>query len=166
MKNFENDNDAKNPSYSYYSRLLSKPYETLEALKKAEDEYRQKEEQKNSEKNARKDAAAKVEQACAALRSAKAEYIKNKKALDNEYLKNQKELAQKYTEDKENIKKDLIEKEEACTKLLNDFVKKYGSFHTTVTDGDTLISVSYDTSSNDFLDNMFKLFSDFHSIFN
>ena len=102
-------------SYGYYSKLLNKPFDTVEELKAAEDEYNK---------------AHEVELRKTEERKAKAKAI---------------EAAYKHSMDVRRTAQQAIrEADEEYYKLRNEFVKEYGSYHVSYsnTNGNEVVTVS------------------------
>ena len=93
------------PEYGFYSKLLKKPFDSLDELKEAEAEYNRINAEKIKQAEERKADAKAVEDA-------------RLKAL--QVRKEAAEMIRKAEDD--------------YNKLLNDFVKKYGSYHATYYD--------------------------------
>ena len=112
--------------FSYYSKLLKKPFDTLEALQKAEDEFKKAHEAELKAKEEKSTAAKEIQDAYVAYRKL---IIEHKKAEDEAYSN--------------------------YLKKRNEFIKKYGSYHMTYSSPDTIIKYNYDIFDN-FFDNIFK----------
>lgn len=108
-------------NYGYYSKLLKKPFDTLDELKVAEDEY--------NKANAEKIKLAEEKKA-----DAKAIEETYKKAMDTRRLASQ-----------------MIKDADAeYIKLLNEFIKKYGSYHVSVYDSNNNLNVTVSDLFNAF----------------
>ena len=101
--------------YGYYSKLLNKPFDTLEELKAAEDTHRKELEKKEQLANEKRVRAKEVEEAYAHSMQVRKEAQEMIRKADDEYYK-----------------------------LRTDFIKDYGSFHMTFSDnnGKKAVTVS------------------------
>ena len=108
-------------NYGYYSKLLKKPFDTLEELKAAEEEYNKANAEKIKLAEEKKAAAKEIEEAY-------------KKAMDTRKLASQ-----------------MIQEADAeYMKLRNDFIKKYGSYHVSVYDSNNNLNVTVSDLFNAF----------------
>ena len=121
-------------SYGFYSKLLKKPFDSLEELKAAEDEYNKAHAEELRKAEERKTRAKEVEDA---YRSALEVRKEAKKIIDE---------ANKKASDM------IRDTERHYDELKNAFVKDYGSFHMSYTNnnGQEIISFS------DLIDSFFK----------
>lgn len=102
-------------SYGYYSKLLKKPFDKLEDLKTAEDEYN------------------------------KAHEAELKKAEERKIRAKEIEEAYKHSMQVRKDANELIRKaDEAYYKLRNDFIKDYGSYHVSYSNsnGNEVVTIS------------------------
>jgi len=108
-------------NYGYYSKLLKKPFDTLEELKTAEDEY--------NKVNAEKIKLAEEKKADA-------------KAIEESYQKamNTRKLAGQM----------IQEADAEYIKLRNEFIKKYGSYHISIYDGSNNLNATVSDLFNAF----------------
>lgn len=113
----------KESDYSYYSRILNRPFDTLEDLKLAEKAFEEKNRIEFEKKQERKDAAAKVE------------------AAYNDYL----HLIA-------TSEKAIQEARDYYYSLRADFIKKYGSYHQSYSDKDATECKKYDSLFDAMLD--------------
>lgn len=97
----------KEQNYGYYSKVLKKPFDTIEELTKAEKEYQDEKSLETKKLDEKKEEAKKV-----------------KAAYDN-YIKT--------VEESNKVIKELRDKDykayQAYTELKNDFIEKYGYFY-------------------------------------
>ena len=119
-----------------YSKLLQKPFNNIAELRAAEDEFNKAHEAELKAKEEKK-AAAKVVEDAATLRITAEIEAKKQKA----------EAYQHYLETCDAIDAKVNETREAESKALKDFCDKYGSFHTTLTIGNTTYNYSYEVNS-------------------
>jgi chromosome segregation ATPase len=152
--------------YSYYSRVLNEPFETIEELREAEEAYYAKLKAKEDAAASKKADAKKVEDAFKALNAARKTYKDDLTVLTKQYsedLVNLKNCFEKYRDE---IKATLAEAEEAYSTALKNFTEKYPEgYHLTLKDGDfeTTISGARKTAAKptgNFLD-LFDLFFNF-----
>lgn len=141
-------------SYGYYSNLLKKPFDSLDELKKAEDDYNQAHKAELEKAEARKTEAKKVEEALKAQAEASAQARVDKRKAYKEYLSKCDEARAAYLEacDKANETANIAYKD--YQEKLKGFCDKYGSFHTTMNfvSGPTSCSITTDQDT----DNPFK----------
>jgi len=102
-------------SYGYYSKLLNKPFDTLDELKAAEEEYHKAHDEELKRAEERKQRAKAVEEAYRHSMDVRREANEAIRKADEEYYK-----------------------------LRNEFVKDYGSYHVSYSnkDGNEVVTVS------------------------
>lgn len=157
-------NDVKNyeANYGYYSKLLGKPFDTVEALVAAEKEEIAKRNAKQEKADAKKADAQKVEAAFKAANAAK-------RTFDTEVAEAQKACAKIIADAKAacaasiaESRKKLDAAENDYSKALKEFTAKHPEgYHMTFRDGDTVTNISraeYDTMVHDFYNSILKLF--------
>ena len=134
--------------YGFYSRVLQKPFDSLSALKAAEEAYYAEQKAKEDKAAQKKADAQKVEEAFKALNAARKVYKEELSQLTEEYSEALAELKETFEFGKKDIHDRLAEAEEAYSKALKEFTDKYENFHMTLKDGDfeTTISGSGNTS--------------------
>lgn len=153
--------------YSYYSKVLKEPFNTVAELKKAEEAYYAKLKVKEDKAAQKKADAQKVEDAFKALNAARKDYKEDLTALTHEYSENLAALKKSFECAKESIQKALADKEEQYAVALKAFTEKYPEgYHLTLKDGDfeTTISSSsseMDKAAIDPLANIFNLLFNF-----
>ena len=103
------------PAYGYYSKVLNKPFDTVEELCKAEDEFKLAEKKKQEELEVKRAEASKVEKAIDA-------YEEGKVVCDNAIAEAYKEYKEKVTK----AEKELTALQEVADKELNAFLEKDG----------------------------------------
>lgn len=123
-------------SYGFYSKVLNKPFDTVEELKEAEVEFAKAHEAELKAKEEKKAAAKAVEDAATLRITAEIEAKKQKAEAYKHYLETCDAIDAKVNETRE-----------AENKALKDFCDKYGSFHTTLTIGNTTYNYSYEVNS-------------------
>lgn len=156
--------------YSYYSKVLKEPFNTVAELKKAEEAYYAKLKAKEDKAAQKKADAVKVEEAFKALNAARKDYKEDIAALTHEYSENLAALKKSFEGAKAAIEKALADKEEQYAVALKAFTEKYPEgYHLTLKDGDfeTTISSASSASSEadraaiDPLANIFNLLFNF-----
>lgn len=149
-------------NYGYFSKLLNKPFDTVEELvaaEKAEIEARNAKLKKSEDKKAD---AKKVEEAFKAVNAAK-------KTYEAEALEAQKACAKiiadakaAYAQAVEASRKKVEAAEAKYAEAVKDFTAKHPEgYHMTLRDGDTITSIShaaYDSMVHDFYNSFLKLF--------
>lgn len=164
MRNFTNKqmlNDDKKPAdnvnkgnvtfttgdYSYYSKVLKEPFNTVAELKKAEEAYYAKLKAKEDKAAQKKADAVKVEEAFKALNAARKDYKEDIAALTHEYSENLAALKKSFEGAKAAIEKALADKEEQYAVALKAFTEKYPEgYHLTLKDGDFETTISSTSS--------------------
>ncbi len=153
--------------YIYYSRVLQKPFESVEELKVAEDAYYAELKAKEDKAAAKKADAAKVEDAFKALNQARKDYKENLLKLTSMYQEDLKKLKADFEADKTRVHAALADAETAYSTALKEFTDKYETYHLSLKDGDfeTTISgsstVNNDKKENSSLLNLFDLLFNF-----
>lgn len=137
--------------YGYYSKLLNKPFNSVEELKAAEKEYYEAQNKKQTEVAEKKALAHKVEDS----------YEK--------YMTTLEEGNKQITEFVEKIKKAQNEAYNSYLKDRNEFIDKFGSFHMTFVDKkpqvDTENNINIKKIYEDSLNNLFDVVKSFPFIF-
>lgn len=154
--------EAYQANYGYFSKLLSKPFDTVDELvaaEKAEIEARNAKLKKSEDKKAD---AKKVEDAFKAANAAK-------KIYEEEVLEAQKACAKiiadakaAYAQAVEASRKKVEVAEKTYSEAVKEFTAKHPEgYHMTFRDGDTVTSIShaaYDDMVHDFYNSFLKLF--------
>lgn len=136
--------------YSYYSRVLNKPFDSIEELREAEAVYRAELKAKEDKAAAKKADAQRVEDAFKAMNAARKDYKEKLTQLTEEYSKALTDLKKAFETGKADIHAQLAAAEEVYQKALKEFTSKYDSYHFTLKDGDfeTTISGSNKVNKN------------------
>ena len=150
--------------YSYYSKVLKEPFNTVAELKKAEAEYYAALKLKEDKAAAKKADAKKVEEAFKALNSARKSYKETLAAVTHEYSENLEALKKSFEEAKLSIQKSLASAEEKYAAELKAFTEKYPEgYHLTLKDGD--FETTIDSKAGTVTDPKTRLFT-FDDFFN
>lgn len=138
---------SEEASYGYYSRLLKKPFDTLDELKEAEAEYNRAHEAEIKAKEARK---AEAEEVKAAIKARLEAEVAAKKAKTEAY--------KAYLAACESAEKAVAEAKKVENAKLTDFCKKHPEgFHDTVTSGDITYTVNYNSNESAYVDPFIRL---------
>jgi chromosome segregation ATPase len=139
------------PTYSYYSKLLKEPFDSVEELALAEEAYYAKQKAKTEKALAKKADAQKVEDAFKALNTARKSYKEDLTQLTTEYAESLENLKKAFELGKKDIHDNLAAAEEAYSTALKAFTDKYPEgYHLTLKDGDFETTIS--SSSKTFTD--------------
>ncbi len=124
-------------TYRVYSDLLSKPFDSIEELERAEEEVRKAEEEKQNKLVVKKNEVELVKTA-----------IKNRVEAEHEARKAKAEAYKKYLTELDEIQDKFNKARDEERQCLSEFCKKYPEgFHDTIKIGD--ITYKYDYSEND-----------------
>lgn len=146
--------------YCYYSKVLKEPFDSIEALKEAEEAYFAKLQVKEDKAAEKKSDAMKVEAAFVALNAARKAYKEDLMEVTTKYSEDLIALKETYEKIRDDIRKRLESAEQEYETALNEFVNKYPEgYHLTLKDGDfeTTISGSVSKTPANTL-NLFDLF--------
>lgn len=128
--------------YGYYSRVLNKPFDSIEELREAEAAHRA-EIQAREDKVAQKKAdAQKVDDAFKAMNAARKEYKEKLNQLTKEYAEELTKLKDAFELGKKDIHSKMAAAEDTYKKALKDFTDRYESYHVTLRDGDFETTIS------------------------
>lgn len=128
-------------NYGYYSRVLNKPFDTLEELRKEEQEFLAAEEAKRQAAEQRKSDAANVEKAFKELNAAKRMYNEATAKAYSDYLEKAKALEEEYNTTLKTANNELVTKQELYDKALKAFIDAHPEgYHLTLKDGDNVIT--------------------------
>lgn len=151
--------EKKPESYGFYSKILSKPFDTLEELQKAEEDYRKEQEEKEAKIVAKKNDASKVEEAFKTLNAAKRTSNEKIREAKAEFQKIYSEAKSKYTEIVNAANAEIEDAEADYSAALREFTDKHPEgYHVTLKDGDNVTTISRSAS--------FDLLKDFDELFN
>lgn len=155
-KNLKNDENLKTDvkkntrDYSYYSRILEKPFDSIEELKEAEAVYYEAQRAKETKAATKKADAQKVEDAFIALNKARRTYKENLEALALEYSDSLIKLKEAFEGSRNDIKKALAEAEDNYSAAIKEFTDKYPEgYHLTLKDGDFETTISGSKTASD-----------------
>ena len=132
--------------YSYYSRVLNKPFDSIEELREAEAAYRAELKAKEDKAAIKKADAKKVEDAFKAMNAARKEYKQKLTQLTKEYAESLDNLNKAYELGQKDIQNQLAKAEESYQAALKEFTTKYNSYHLTLKDGDFETTISGNNS--------------------
>jgi chromosome segregation ATPase len=139
--------------YGYYSKLLQKPFDSVEELKMAEAEHMAKLKAKEDKAAAKKADAKKVEDAFKELNRSRKDYKDNLIKLTEVYQEDLRRLKADFESDRTRVEAALSDAETRYSNALKEFTDKYPEgYHITLKDGDfeTTISGSSTTSKNSY----------------
>lgn len=146
-------------TYSYYSNVLKKPFDSVEELTKAEDAYYAEQRAKEDKAAQKKSDAKKVEDAFKAMNQARRDYKENLTKLTAVYAEDLKKLKDAFDSDKSRIQNALADAENGYSIALKEFTDKYENYHVTLRDGDFETTISNDRQKSvDMLHRGFDLF--------
>lgn len=134
--------------YGFYSRVLQKPFDSLSALKAAEEAYYSEQKAKADKAAQKKADAQKVEDAFKALNAARKEYKEKLTQLTTEYSEALTDLKKAFDLGKADIHNTLAAAEDAYSKALKEFTDKYENYHMTLKDSDFETTISKQTSGD------------------
>ena len=148
-KNFKKPYARKSDrDYGYYSRVLNKPFDSIEELRAAEEAHLKEIRAKEDKVAQKKADAQKVEDAFKALNAARKVYKDNLLALTERYSKDLQEMKAAFEQNKHDEQRVLAEAEENYSKALKEFTSKYDSYHVTLKDGDFETTISGSQTKN------------------
>lgn len=165
--NFDKTCDRKNKnlkdeqSYSYYSRLLNKPFDTVEELRAAEEALRAEQRAKEDKAAQKKADAQKVDEAFKALNKARKEYKDELIALTEAYSNELKSLKTAFEDKRAVVQNKLAAAEENYATMLKAFTEKYEQYHLSLKDGDFETTISSNRSTSDNAVSIFDIFDSF-----
>ena len=155
--------------YSFYSKVLNKPFERLDDLKKAEEAYYAEQKLKEDKAAQKKADAQKVEDAFKALNAARKAYKEDLSALTKEYSEELEHLKKAYELGKKDITLKLTNAEETFDSELKKFSDTYGQYHfslkgddfETTISGNSTVSKNNATASSKAISDLFDLLFSF-----
>lgn len=149
--NQNNVNKEAKLGYSFYSRLLGKPFDTVEELAAAELEYYDKLRAKDEKAAAKKADAQKVEDAFKALNAARRDYKEKLNQLTEEFSAALTDLKKAYELGKSDLHNQLATAEQNYKDAIKAFGEKYPEgYHMTLKDGDFETTISSKSIKNAF----------------
>ena len=129
--------------YGFYSRVLQKPFDSLSALKAAEEAYYSEQKAKEDKAAQKKADAQKVEDAFKALNAARKEYKEKLTQLTTEYSEALTDLKKAFDIGKTDIHNTLAAAEDAYSEALKEFTEAHPEgYHVTLRDGDFETTIS------------------------
>ena len=149
MKDPKMTDPSKSSDYSYYSKLLQKPFDTVNELKRAEAAHLAELKAKEDKTAQRKADAKKVEDAFKYLNNARKAYKESLTKLTNTYTQDLKKLKADFESNRQSIHSALASAEDLYSKALKAFTDKYPEgYHLTLKDGDFETTLSSHTVSD------------------
>ena len=148
-----NNGKVEERNYSYYSRVLKKPFDSLRELKDAEATYYTELKVKEDKAATKKADALKVEEAFKALNTTRRVYKETLLKLTEAYSADLVKLKEDFESKRKEIQEILAQAEDTYSKSIKAFTEKYPEgYHLTLKDGDfeTTISGSTKVNSNAF----------------
>jgi chromosome segregation ATPase len=144
----KNTNNKKtNVAYCYYSKILNKPFDSIDELAAAEAAYLDEIKAKEEKAAAKKADAQKVEDAFKALNTARKTYKEKLGQLNTEYSETLTELKKAFELGKTDIQNKLAAAEENYSKALKEFTDAHPEgYHLTLKDGDFETTISGNNS--------------------
>lgn len=128
--------------YGYYSRVLNKPFDSIEELREAEATYRAELKAKEDKVAQKKADAQKVDDAFKAMNAARKEYKEKLTQLTKEYSEELTRLKNAFELGKKDIHAKMAAAEDAYQKELKEFTAKYETYHLSLKDGDFETTIS------------------------
>lgn len=130
-------------AYSYYSRVLKEPFDSIEELKEAEEAYYARLRAKEDKAAQKKTDAKKVEAAFVELNAARKTYKEDFAKLTTDYSESMKKLQDAFKSARDEIKGRLAAAEDNYTIAIKEFTSKYPEgYHLTLKDGDFETTIS------------------------
>ena len=155
------------PYYSFYSKVLNKPFDTLAALDVAEKKYYAERDEKEKAALTKKEDAKKVEDAFKQLNAERKTYKAKKAELLQAYSDGLTSVHKAYEDALTTIDDKLREAEKTYQASLKEFTDKYKEgFHLTLKDGDFETTIEAGSSNKKvapwtFDNSLFNLFNHF-----
>lgn len=144
--------------YSYYSRVLEKPFESLSELKDAEAKYFAAQKAKEDKAAMKKADAKLVEDAFKALNTTRRTYKEALHKLTEKYSADLVKLKETFEADRKELQEILASAEEAYSVALKAFTDKYPEgYHLTLKDGDFETTINHGSATKE-LPKVFDLF--------
>lgn len=143
------DTESKR-DYSYYSRVLQKPFDSINELKEAEAAFYAEQKAKEDKATQKKADASKVEEAFKAMNQARKDYKENILKLTDLYQQDLKTLKENFENDRTRIQNTLADAETQYSEALKAFTDKYPEgYHLTLKDGDFETTISGSTKTSE-----------------
>lgn len=136
-------NHKEAPSYGYYSKVLQKPFDSLEELRNEETAYYAKLKAKEDAAKAKKADAQAVESAFIALNAARKKYKTTLADITNDYAAKLSKISEDFKNARNVATTELGKAEAAYEEALKAFTSKHPEgFHLTLKDGDYETTIS------------------------
>jgi hypothetical protein len=149
-KNVTIEKEDTKQTYSYYSRVLQKPFDSLNELAAEEQKYYDELKAKEDKAAQKKADAKKVEDAFKALNAARRTFKEKTSQLCEEYSAELATLKKAFELGQKDLESAVAAAEENYKAALKEFQDKYENYHMTLKDGDfeTTISKHVDKEVN------------------
>lgn len=152
-RNFKRDVKAVEENgcqnYGYYSKVLNKPFDSLNELRAAEEAYYAQIRAKEDKASAKKSDAQRVEAAFKELNAARKAYREKLLAVTETYRENLQKLKAGFESEKAACQAELAKAETAYSTALKTFTDKYPEgYHLTLKDGDFEAVIDNRASTN------------------
>ena len=141
-KNVTVEKEDTKQTYSYYSRVLQKPFDSLNELTAEEQKYYDELKAKEDKASQKKADAQKVEDAFKALNTARRTFKEKTSQLCEEYSAELATLKKAFELGQKDLESALASAEEAYKSALKEFQDKYENYHMTLKDGDFETTIS------------------------
>lgn len=142
-KFMDTNNKMVDQGYSYYSRLLKEPFDSVEELQLAEEAYYAKLKAKEAKAATKKADADKVQDAFVNLNAARRSYKEDLTNLATKYSEDLVALKKAFESSRDRIRKNLADAEETYAAAIRAFTEKYPEgYHITLKDGDFETTIS------------------------
>lgn len=141
-KNVTTEKEDVKQEYSFYSRVLQKPFESLNELKAEEQKYYDELKAKEDKAAQKKADAQKVEEAFKALNAARRTFKEKSSQLCSEYSEELATLKKAFELGQKDLESNLAAAEETYKAALKEFQDKYETFHLSLKDGDFETTIS------------------------
>ena len=136
-------------NYSYYSRVLQKPFDSLTELKAAEEAYYAEQKAKEDKAAQKKADAKKVEDAFKALNAARKAFKEDLAQLTQEYADELNNIKKAFELGKKDIHAKMAAAEDTYSKALKEFTDAHPEgYHLTLRDSDFETTISGGTTVN------------------
>ena len=148
-KNINNEVKKSDVEYSYFSRVLKEPFDSIKELREAEEAYYAKLRDKETKAVQKKSDAKRVEEAFVALNAARRNYKEDMLAVTKQYSDDLALLKAAFESSRDEVKARLAAAEDAYAAAIKEFTEKYPEgYHLTLKDGDFETTISGSASGS------------------